>query len=66
MVVNPSHYQRLLVKQTMDVENTLLDVDNIIDFPIKKVDLSSYDEMMEMLDGEVSDHEVSDREVSYE
>ncbi|MCD7948599.1 MAG: transposase [Oscillospiraceae bacterium] len=35
MVVNPSHYRRLTVKQSFDMENTLLDGDNIIDFPIR-------------------------------
>jgi transposase len=44
MVVNADHYRRLTVKQRSDVENTLLDGDNIIDFPIKPHDLSQYEE----------------------
>ncbi len=47
MVVNPSHYRRLTVKQTFDTENSLFDEDNIIDFPIQKVNLSVYDALME-------------------
>ncbi len=47
MVVNPSHYRRLTVKQSFNTENTLFEGDNIIDFPIKKVNLSVYDELME-------------------
>lgn len=48
MVVNPSHYRRLTVKQSMDVENTLLDGDNIIDFPIQRPNLSVYDAALEV------------------
>jgi len=44
MVVNAHHYRRLTVKQSFDIENTLLDGDNVIDFPIKPHDLSQYDE----------------------
>jgi len=44
MVVNAHHYRRLTMKQTSDIENTLLDGGNIIDFPIKPHDLSRYDE----------------------
>jgi hypothetical protein len=44
MVVNARHYRRLTVKQSFDIENTLLDGDNIIDFPVKPHDLSRYDE----------------------
>ena len=44
MVVNAHHYRRLTVKQSFDIENTLLDGDNVIDFPIKPHDLSRYDE----------------------
>jgi hypothetical protein len=33
MVVNAHHYRRLTVKQSFDIENTLLDGDNVIDFP---------------------------------
>ena len=45
MVVNAQHYRRLTMKQSFDIENTLLDGDNIIDFPIKPPDLSAYDEV---------------------
>jgi hypothetical protein len=34
------------VKQSFDVENTLLDGGNIIDFPVKPYDLSIYDEVL--------------------
>ena len=43
MVVNPGHYRRLTVKQQFDTENTLLRGDNIVDFPIRHIDLSVYD-----------------------
>jgi transposase len=46
MVVNAHHYRRLTVKQSFDTENTLLDRDNIIDFPIKPHNLSRYDEVL--------------------
>lgn len=46
MVVNPQHYRRLTVKQSMDVETPLLEQDNIIDFPMKIRDLSQYDEVL--------------------
>ena len=46
MVVNPQHYRRLTLKQTMDAENVLLEQDNIIDFPLKPSDLSRYDEVL--------------------
>ena len=46
MVVNPQHYRRLTLKQSMDVENPLLEQDNIIDFPLKSRDLSRYDEVL--------------------
>ena len=46
MVVNPQHYRRLTLKQSMDVENPLLEQDNIIDFPLKSRDLSQYDEVL--------------------
>jgi len=45
MVVNPVHYQRLTVKQSFDVENTLLIGDDVIDRPILPHDLSVYDEV---------------------
>ena len=40
------HYRRLTLKQSMDVENPLLEQDNIIDFPLKSRDLSRYDEVL--------------------
>jgi hypothetical protein len=46
MVVNAHHYRRLTVKQSFDIENTLLDGDNVIDFPIESRDLSRYDEVL--------------------
>jgi hypothetical protein len=46
MVVNAQHYRRLTVKQSFDIENTLLDGDNIIDFPVKPHDLNRYDEVL--------------------
>ena len=46
MVVNAHHYRRLTVKQSFDIENTLLDGDNVIDFPIAPRDLSRYDEVL--------------------
>jgi hypothetical protein len=36
----------MTVKQSFDIENTLLDGGNIIDFPIKPHDLSRYDEAL--------------------
>lgn len=46
MVVNPSHYRRLTIRQTFDIENTLLDGGKVIDFPIKAPDLNTYDEVI--------------------
>ena len=46
MVVNAHHYRRLTVKQSFDIENTLLEGDNVIDFPINLRDLSRYDEVL--------------------
>ena len=46
MVVNPQHYCRLTLKQSMDVDNPLLEQDNIVDFPMKSRDLSRYDEVL--------------------
>ena len=46
MVVNPQHYRRLTVKQSMDVENPLLEQENVIDFPMNPRDLSRYDEVL--------------------
>lgn len=45
MVVNPIHYQRLTVKQSFDVENSLLSGDDVIDIPVTAHDLSIYDEV---------------------
>ena len=44
MVVNAHHYRRLTVKQSFDIENTLLDGDNVIDFPIRPPSLDVYDD----------------------
>ena len=47
MVVNPQHYRRLTLKQTMDAENNvLLEQGKVIDFPLKPSDLSRYDEVL--------------------
>ena len=46
IVVNAHHYQRLTIKQSFDIENTLLHGDNIIDFPMTHRDLSHYDEVL--------------------
>lgn len=48
MVINPHHYRQLTMKQTFDTENTLFEEDNIIDFPIQRVNLSVYDERVEV------------------
>ena len=45
-VVNPQHYRRLTLKQTIDAENVLLEQDKVIDFPLKPSDLSRYDEVL--------------------
>jgi hypothetical protein len=45
MVVNPTHYQRLTVKQSFDIEDTLLTGDDILDKPVATHDLSVYDEV---------------------
>ena len=45
MVVNPAHYQRLTVKQSFDIENTLFSDDDVIDKPVAVHDLSVYDEV---------------------
>ena len=44
MVVNAHHYRRLTIKQSFDVENTLLDGGNVIDFPIRPPNLGVYEE----------------------
>lgn len=46
MVVNAAHYRRLTVKQSFDVQNTLLEQDNVIDFPVALRDLKRYDEVI--------------------
>ncbi len=46
MVVNPTHYRKLTVRQTFDIANTLLDGGKVIDFPIKSHDLNTYDEVI--------------------
>ena len=46
MVVNAHHYRKLTVNQSFDIENTILDGDNVIDFPIKPHSLSRYDEVL--------------------
>jgi len=46
MIVNAHHYRKLTLKQSFAIENTLLKVDNVIDFPIKDHDLSRYDEVL--------------------
>jgi transposase len=46
MVVNAHHYRKLTIKQSFEIENTLLDSDKTIDFPINSHDLSHYDEVI--------------------
>ena len=46
MVVNPQHFRRLTLKQTMDAKNVLLEQDKVIDFPLESSDLSRYDEVL--------------------
>jgi hypothetical protein len=46
MVVNAGHYSKLTIKQSFDVENTLLDDGKIIDFPVRPHDLKRYDEVL--------------------
>jgi transposase len=45
MILNPVHYQRITVKQSFDIENTLLTGDDAIDQPVMTHDLSVYDEV---------------------
>jgi len=45
MVVNPAHYRRLTVKQSFDVENTLLNNRDLPDEPIHRIDLAHYDDV---------------------
>lgn len=47
MVVNAHHYQKLTTRQSFDIENTLLESDNLIDFPIQVPNLHVYDEFLE-------------------
>ena len=49
MVVNAQHYRRLTMKQSFDIENTLLEGDNVIDFPIKPPSLAVYDNVTEVV-----------------
>ena len=48
MVVNAQHYRRLTIKQSFDIENTLLEGDNVIDFPIRPPSLNVYDDVAEV------------------
>lgn len=43
MVVNRDHYKRMLVKQSFDIENTLLQNRHLVDYAIPEPDLSVYD-----------------------
>jgi transposase len=43
MVVNEKHYRKMLVKQSFDIENTLLNNIKTVDFKQPKVDLGVYD-----------------------
>lgn len=45
MVVNPVHYRRLTLRQTVDTENLLFMNGHLSDYLIQKVDLSRYDEL---------------------
>ena len=49
MVVNAQHYRRLTIKQSFDIENTLLEGDNVIDFPIRPPSLNVYDDAVEVV-----------------
>jgi transposase len=44
MIVNAAHYRRLTITQQMQAPNTLMENDNVVDFPIKIHDLRQYDE----------------------
>ncbi|WRS27988.1 hypothetical protein U6B65_02345 [Oscillospiraceae bacterium MB08-C2-2] len=48
MVVNAQHYRRLTMKQSFDTQNTLLEGNNVIDFPIKPPSLDVYDDVAEV------------------
>ena len=43
MVVNREHYKRMLIKQSFDTENVLLNNPAIVDISINQSDLSAYD-----------------------
>lgn len=43
MVVNREHYKRMLIKQSFDTENMLLNNPTIVDILINQSDLSAYD-----------------------
>jgi len=45
MVVNAHHYRKLTIKQSFEIENTLLSDGNVIDFPIRMLDLNAYEEV---------------------
>lgn len=49
MVVNPEHYRRMTLKQSFDVENTLLQSGDILDFSVQIPSLRAYDELAEVL-----------------
>ena len=43
MVVNQEHYKRMLIKQSFDIENTLLFNPALVDHTVTHHDLSIYD-----------------------
>jgi hypothetical protein len=43
MVVNQEHYKRMLIKQSFDIENTLLFNPSLVDHAVTHHDLSIYD-----------------------
>jgi len=43
MVVNRDHYRQMLVKQSFDIENILLNNANTVDFNPLDIDLGVYD-----------------------
>lgn len=47
MVVNPNHYRKLTIKQSFDIENTLLESNSAVDFPIQPPNMKAYDETLE-------------------
>ncbi len=48
MMVNANHYRKMTVKQSFDIENTLLDQTNLIDLPVQTPNLSAHDEIVEV------------------